>query len=89
MLAYVRLSIQTLAQSILAGGIEIEPYRKASSRACRYCQYMPICRFELGVPGCRYRHVSDLSDREALERMTEAVEQSRELGQEGGVHGDD
>lgn len=75
MLAYVKLRIQTLAESILAGKIEIEPYRKVRARACNYCQYMPICRFELGVSGCRYRYVPDLSDKEALEYMAEAVEQ--------------
>ncbi|MGI6566827.1 MAG: hypothetical protein GX341_00920 [Firmicutes bacterium] len=73
--AYVRYLIKALAEAIQSGKIAIEPYRKAGFRVCQYCPYMPLCRFEVGAPGCRYRYITTISDSEALERMRQAAVQ--------------
>lgn len=85
LLAYVRLSIRSLAEAILDGRIDIAPYRKSRDRACRYCPYLQVCRFEMGVAGCGYRYIPDISAKEALLYMTNAVAQQREAKQRGEV----
>ena len=87
LLAYAKLCIQALATGILNGKIDIQPYRKARDRACRYCQYLSLCRFELGVPGCGYRYIPDMADAEALKHMAAAVGEWECNQGEGEQHG--
>lgn len=88
LLEYVKDHIRNQAKAILKGEVGIWPYRKVRSRPCTYCPYMPVCRFELGVPGCGYRYIPELSSDEALAYMAEAVGQRQEVGGKGGVDGD-
>lgn len=88
MLLYVKDHIRHQAEAILKGGVDIQPYRKVRSRPCTYCPYLPVCRFELGVSGCGYRYVPELSSDEALAYMAEAVGQRQEVGGKGGANGD-
>ena len=48
--AYAKDRVRRLAETIRTGHIDIAPYRKLNSgeRACRYCRYDAVCRFELG-----------------------------------------
>jgi len=75
LVAYVKGLIKALAEGIRAGQIAIEPYRKTGGRerACQYCPYTAVCRFELGVSGCRYRYIAEIADDEVLKRMKQAA----------------
>ncbi len=73
--AYAKDRVRRLAETIRTGHIDIAPYRKLNSgeRACRYCRYDAVCRFELGVRGCRYRHIPEMPDDEVLRLMQQAA----------------
>ncbi|NLY51765.1 MAG: hypothetical protein GX063_02525 [Firmicutes bacterium] len=73
LVTYVKGLIQALAEAIRGGRIDIEPYRKTTTRACRYCPYTAVCRFELGVPGCRYRYITEIGDDEVLKMIKGAA----------------
>ncbi|NLY30430.1 MAG: hypothetical protein GX047_07340 [Firmicutes bacterium] len=73
LVTYVKGLIRNLADAIRAGKIDIEPYRKTNTRACRYCPYTAVCRFELGVPGCRYRYITEIGDEEVLKMIKTAA----------------
>lgn len=50
--------IKELAEGIVAGRIDIHPMRKKKERiACRYCEYLGICRFNRAFKGCSYNDV--------------------------------
>ena len=84
LVGYVKQRIRELGEQILLGNIEIAPYRRTTERACTYCQYMALCRFELGVPGCGYRYIPEMSNADALGSMERAVARSQEVVQERG-----
>lgn len=71
--SYVKQRIGELGDQILRGAIDIAPFRTTDARACKYCPYTALCRFELGVLGCGYRYIPSLSSAEALGLMTQAV----------------
>ncbi|NMB24899.1 MAG: hypothetical protein GX986_05140, partial [Firmicutes bacterium] len=75
--AYVKQRIGELGEQILLGNIDIAPFRTANARACTYCPYPALCRFELGVPGCGYRYISTMAGADALALMGQAVEEKR------------
>lgn len=56
--ADVRSSIERLSGGIAAGDISINPTRTRDKRSeCQYCEYKPICRFDLSYRGNRYRSI--------------------------------
>lgn len=73
LVAYTRHRIRKLAEQILQGTVAITPYRRKKDRACTYCEFTALCRFELGVPGCRYRYIPDMSEEDALQSMEMAI----------------
>ncbi|MHC4740682.1 MAG: PD-(D/E)XK nuclease family protein, partial [Planctomycetota bacterium] len=45
-LTFAEQKIASLAQDILAGKIDILPYRIGTASPCGYCKYKPVCRFD-------------------------------------------
>jgi ATP-dependent helicase/nuclease subunit B len=71
--------IAELATEILDGKVEAYPYRKVSGqRACAYCAFMPLCRFDVTITGNRYRYLQKQSHENVLTAVAEK--------QEGGAH---
>ncbi|MCG8403525.1 MAG: exodeoxyribonuclease V subunit gamma, partial [Firmicutes bacterium] len=56
-------------RDILSGVKEINPYRKGTYRACRFCLYRAVCRFDLLLPGNAYRVFKPEKDAEVLKRI--------------------
>lgn len=73
LILYTKQKLRQLGTRILAGEIDIAPYRRSRERPCTYCPYQPLCRFELGVEGCGYRYIESPSDEEVLTRIQVAV----------------
>ena len=71
---YVKHCISQLGNEMLQGTIDIAPFREERTRACTYCPYPALCRFELGVPGCGYRYIPSVSDEAALSFMEQVCE---------------
>ncbi|MDN5344360.1 MAG: ATP-dependent helicase/nuclease subunit, partial [Clostridia bacterium] len=49
-----------LAGAILAGRVDISPYRQGTRRGCEFCPYHPVCGFDLQIPGPAYRRLGVL-----------------------------
>ncbi len=47
--------IEEAAARILAGEVEIAPYRSGTQTGCKFCDYADVCRFEDGRFGTCYR----------------------------------
>ena len=43
--------MQEMGEQILAGCIELRPYRRGTENACSYCPYKDVCGFDLRLPG--------------------------------------
>jgi ATP-dependent helicase/nuclease subunit B len=73
LLGFVRTRLGQIADEVIAGRIDVAPYRIGRTTPCPRCEYRPVCRFEPAVDG--YRHLTPLKRSDALDRMT---------GQKGG-----
>ena len=48
--------------------------------ACTYCPYSRVCGFDRKIPGFRKRELEAIPEEEALRKMEEALNSSREGG---------
>lgn len=54
----VRDSVERICGGIISGDIRIEPVKISPTESeCRFCEYKPICRFDLSYSGNRYRRL--------------------------------
>lgn len=63
---YIDDCLKSMGTELYSGNIEAYPEK----RACDYCEYKSICRFENGD---KYRELPDLSNEEAMERIRKDV----------------
>lgn len=61
------------AREILAGQVEIAPYRLADRTPCPYCAYRPVCQFDPRLPAHGYRELAPLKEDEVLARLAGAA----------------
>jgi ATP-dependent helicase/nuclease subunit B len=59
-----------LAEQILAGKIDVKPYRLGTSAACTNCKYKVVCRFDWQING--YNLLDKLSKSSVLKRLGQA-----------------
>lgn len=79
LLRFAQQKAAQLADDILAGRIDITPYRSGGGRTpCAFCPYRSVCRFDPAFPGNSYRRLGGLSAEQAW-AVIEA-EDSREKG---------
>ncbi|MBS3900075.1 MAG: helicase-exonuclease AddAB subunit AddB [Dethiobacter sp.] len=65
--AWLRSKLLELAGKILAGDAAARPYRKLNGqRACSYCPYLALCRFDLTVEGNNYRLLENMGHEDVL-----------------------
>jgi len=55
LLELARARAAGLAAAILAGRVDISPYRQGNRSGCDFCPYHPVCSFDLQLPGATYR----------------------------------
>ena len=67
LLRFVRRRIAQLADEIVAGKVDIAPYRMAKVTPCAHCEYRSVCRFDPTVNV--YHHLEVLGRGEALSRI--------------------
>jgi ATP-dependent helicase/nuclease subunit B len=75
LLRFVRLKLGQLADDILAGSIDVRPYRLAQESPCPRCEFRSLCRFDLTFN--RYLPLDSLGREEVLARA------AQEAGDEG------
>ncbi len=61
---FLKGKIKELSQAICTGEIAIKPYRQGTFRACTYCEYKPVCGFDILIPGSEYSSIRKLKDDE-------------------------
>jgi ATP-dependent helicase/nuclease subunit B len=67
---HVRLRIGELADQIIAGNIDVKPYRMNDTTPCPHCEFRCVCRFEL--PTNRYLPLEALGREERLRQLTQS-----------------
>lgn len=71
---YVKNTIGELCKKILAGNIEITPYKNKNKSGCNYCEYSAICQFDITVKGNKYRILEDKKDEEIWSIIENEIE---------------
>jgi len=69
-LEFTEKKIVEMAKEILAGRIDIRPYRLGTVSPCSYCKYKPVCRFDWQVND--YNVLAPLKKVQVLEEMKKA-----------------
>lgn len=85
--AYVQEQIRQAADAILAGEIDVNPYRLGDQTGCDYCEYRSVCGFDGRMPGYGYRAEEKLKDEEIWEKISEQTGQKqkkRDAGKDSG-----
>ena len=75
--AYVQEQIRQAADAILAGEIDVNPYRLGDQTGCDYCEYRSVCGFDGRMPGYGYRAEEKLKDEEIWRRSANRRGRSR------------
>ncbi|SHK63909.1 DNA helicase/exodeoxyribonuclease V, subunit B [Selenomonas ruminantium] len=73
MLGYVDYILRDTGKAILAGNIQIKPYRNGDRTACTYCSYRVLCGFEPDIEGFAYRDVGNFAEEEMERLMAEKI----------------
>lgn len=77
LITYVHKKAGKLGKNISEGCIEKNPYKKHDGKnPCEYCEYKPVCRFDIGLEGNKYRNLPKLDDGEIWEMMKEADDEN-------------
>ena len=53
---------KSIGENILAGNIDIKPYKSKDKTPCTYCNYHSICRFDINMPENSYNKLRDIKD---------------------------
>jgi ATP-dependent helicase/nuclease subunit B len=69
LLAFVSRRLGELADEVVAGRIDITPYRINRATPCPRCDYRSICRFEPSIN--RYTHLTPMRREDVFVRITE------------------
>ena len=78
--AYVDHVIESLGRRMLAGEIDVNPYKLKDKKACTWCGYRSICGFDERLDGCSYRKLKQMKADEDIFAVMEqdlAAEKSR------------
>ena len=60
--SHVKSTVKKLCKEILSGENSISPVRGA----CTWCEMKSVCKFDTSLPGCNYRWVEKINDKDAL-----------------------
>ncbi|KMT23345.1 helicase-exonuclease AddAB subunit AddB [Clostridium cylindrosporum] len=72
--SYVKGLISKLCSRMLSGEIEINPYKDKDESPCEWCEYSPICQFDISFKDNSYNITKSISKEAALDKIKEEVE---------------
>lgn len=75
---YVNHKIKELGSEILDGAVGLNPYRQGDTAACTYCAYNSVCGFDSKLGAELVRHLDDMDNDTAMERIKEQMEEGGE-----------
>lgn len=74
---YVRTVAGDLATRILQGEHDVRPFRrKDNTRACTWCPYHAVCRFDVLIEGNEYRHIEPVDEETLWRRLREGADEA-------------
>ncbi|WP_147533188.1 helicase-exonuclease AddAB subunit AddB [Bacillus marasmi] len=66
---YVRETYVKSGDQMLAGAVEIAPYKMKNKTSCTFCSFKSICQFDPSLTNNEYRHLPILSKEEILNNI--------------------
>lgn len=75
---HIKLRIIDLCEDMLKGDVEINPYKNRGRVSCEFCNFKPICRFDISVKGNYYRLIKNVKKDEIWKALIQSAE--------GGAH---
>lgn len=70
---YVNEKMAELCEDMLSGNIKIEPCKTTRGAYCEYCDYSPICQFDLSIPNNKYKIVNKVKEEKIWEDMERSI----------------
>lgn len=64
---FTKNKVKEIGERIVAGEIEISPYKEDTKTGCDYCEYKNICGFDTKISGYEYKKVESYKKEKALE----------------------
>ncbi|MBT9133912.1 MAG: ATP-dependent helicase/deoxyribonuclease subunit B [Firmicutes bacterium] len=71
MLAHLEDCLRQAGEEIVAGEVAALPYRLAKDTACTFCEFLPVCQFDLRQPDSQYRQLEKHDPEEVWSRLAE------------------
>ncbi len=71
MLVHLQGSLKQAGEDILAGDVAATPYRLGKDTACTYCEFLPVCQFDLLQPETQFRQLEKHESEEVWRRLGE------------------
>lgn len=72
-LKFAKHKAKTIGEEILAGNIEINPYKSAKTVACTYCEYRKICKFDDVNDFSKYNIAEEMSNETVAKKIEEVI----------------
>ena len=72
--------IKEIGTSILDGNIGLNPYEQKDADACTYCVYKSACGFDRKLGAKLVRHLDELGQEDAMERIRQSLENDKDGG---------
>ena len=68
---YTAKIIKEISEEILSGDISLKPCynTKTKKTPCNYCEYKPICQFNVGQNGNNYNYIAKMEKDEILDKI--------------------
>ena len=71
---YIYQTIKEIADEIFSGKIDVKPYNKKGKTPCEYCEYKPICGFNVKENHNEYKYIDQKSKDEILLKMKRKIQ---------------
>lgn len=76
---YIDYIIKKISNDILSGNIDLKPYNKNGKTPCEYCEYKPICRFNIKQKDNCYNYIEKKSKDDIIKQMKENVDKKESM----------
>ncbi len=67
--SFTKMKVKEIGERIVAGDIDISPYKEDKKTGCDYCNYKNICGFDTRISGYKYKTIEAYKKENALELM--------------------
>jgi len=76
---HAKAVMKQAADRMLEGDIQASPFMTKQKKACEYCEFVSVCRFDPSIPGHQVRPLEPLKDVQVWQRLTRQEEQNEPL----------